>query len=227
MADRPGPVVAFRERPETGSAAGRMVHLATVPARTSPGVISTLCGALATLEQIEIVELDSGPGCSSCLSYQDTAEQPVIPGESTAEGPTPPHRRASPEGYAALGWPVIMRGDQVLLILGDQLSALVLPTTLAEQATQILAERARPAPALAHPDAPQHQILITGEPYGVLLPWPTDVLTVLGHLPLPPTLTPRGAVAWVHLPDGHALTFCREIDLIAAIHSARYPQAQP
>ena len=203
------------------------MHLATVPPRTSPGVISTLCGALATLEQIETVELDSGPRCSSCLTYHSTAEHPVSPGEAAADGPTPPHRRASPEGYAVLGWPVLTRGDQVLLLLGDQISALMLPTPIAEQTTRILATRARPAPVVAHPDAPQHHILITGEPFGAPLPWPADVHLVLGPLPLPPTLTPRGAVAWVHLPDGHALTFCREIDLIGAVHSARYPQAQP
>jgi hypothetical protein len=220
-------VVPVREHPGTAAEAGRTVHLAVLPAQTAPGVTSTLCGALTALEQIDQIDLDTGPSCRRCLTYQAAADQPITPGESAAEGPTPPHRRAGPEGYAALGWPVVIRGDQVLLTLNDQFSALVLPSTLAQQTSRILAARARPAPVLTHPDAPQQQILITGEPYGALLPWPDDVHLVIGHLPLPPTLTPRGTVAWLHLPDGHALTFCREIDLISAVHTARYPLSQP
>jgi len=220
VADRTGAdsVVAIRERPGTADKAGRTVHLALLPTEKVPGVISTLCGAQAALEKIVTGSLGAGLPCDVCLSYRDAADQPIIPDESAGEGPTPAHRRASAEGYAALGSPVITRSEQTLLIPGDQITALLLPIALAERTTRILAARARPTPVLTHPDAPQHQILITGEPYGAPLPWPAGVLTVIGHLPLPPARTPQGAVEWVHLPDGHALTFCREIDLINALH---------
>ncbi|MGH3905699.1 MAG: hypothetical protein ACRDTE_16170 [Pseudonocardiaceae bacterium] len=161
-----------------------------------------------------------------CLILHAATEKPATPLSALPPaGPAPAHRRASPEGYAALGWPVTVRGDQVLLTLDGDVTAISLPATLADQTMQILIARARPAPVLTHPDAPEYRILIAGEPYGIPLPWPDEVRVLTGHLPLPPTVTPRGAVTWAHLPDGHALTFCREIDLIGAIYTARHPVA--
>ncbi len=204
------------------------VHLAVRPAQPASGAISTVCGALMAREQLEVAELGSGVPCSLCLILRAATEQPVTPArELSAAGPTPTHRRVSPEGYAALGWPVTLRGDQVSLTLDGEVTALVLPTALAEQTMQVLIAHARPAPVLTHPDAPEHRVLIAGEPYGIPLPWPDEAQVVTGHLALPPTVTPRGAVTWAHLPDGHALTLCREIDLIGAIYTARHPVAQP
>lgn len=229
MTDRAdaGPVVAVRQRAETAGHTGRAVHLAVLPAQSASGPISTLCGALLNLEKIETAELGSGMPCSMCLILRAATEKPVSPvGELPVPGATPIHRRASPEGYAALGWPVTVRGDQVLLTLDGDVTALVLPTTLAVQTMQVLIGHARPAPILTHPDAPERRILIACEPYGIPLPWPDEVQVVTGQLPLPPTVTPRGVVAWTHLPDGHPLTFCREIDLLGAVHTARRSLAQ-
>jgi hypothetical protein len=180
------------------------------------------------MEQIEVADLGSGMPCSMCLILRAATEQPVTPvGELSLTGPTPIHRRASPEGYAALGWPVTVRGDQVLLTLNGDVTALILPVSLAEQVAHVLIAQARPAPALTHPDAPEHRILIAGEPYGIPLPWPDEVRVATGHLPLPPTVTPRGTVTWAHLPDGHPLSFCREIDLLGAVHTTLRPLNRP
>jgi hypothetical protein len=223
-----GPVMAVRQRAETVGNTGRAVHLAVLPARSASGLISTLCGALLAMEQTEVADLGSGMPCSMCLILRAATEKPVTPvsGLSLA-GPTPTHRRTSPEGYAALGWPVTVRGDQVLLTLNGDVTALILPVSLAEQVVHVLIAQARPAPVLTHPDAPEHRILIAGEPYGIPLPWPDGVRAATGHLPLPPTVTPRGAVTWAHLPDGHPLSFCREIDLLGAIHTALRPVDRP
>lgn len=150
-----GPVVAVRQ--QAAGHTGRAVHLAVLPARSATGPISTLCGALLAREQIEAADVGSGVPCSLCLILRAATEKPVAPvGELPPAGPTPAHRRASREGYAALGWPVTVRGDQILLTLDGDVTALILPTTLAEQAMQVLITRARPAPVLTHPDAPEH-----------------------------------------------------------------------
>lgn len=72
---------------------------------------------------------------------------------------------------------------------------------------------------LAHPHAPAHWIVLTGEPFGVPLPWPDEIRTVTGHLPLPPTHTPTGPITWVRLPYDHTLGSCREINLFDAVHT--------
>lgn len=223
-----GPVVAIQQRAGTVEDTDRPVHLAVLSARPMLGMISTLCGAMLTLEPVETADLGVSMACISCVMLRATTERPVTSvGALPPGGPTPIRRRASPEGYAALGWPITVRGDQVLLTLGGDVSALVLPTTLAEQTVEILAGRARPAPVLANPYAPEHRILITGESFGIPLPWPDEVHAATGQLPLPPTVTPRGAVTWAHLPDGHALSFCREIDVCDAIRTALQPIGQP
>jgi hypothetical protein len=176
------------------------------------------------MEQTEVADQGSGVPCSMCLILRAAAEKPVTPvGELPLAGSTPIHRRASPEGYAALGWPVPVRANQVLLTLNGDVTGLILPVSLAEQVAHILIAQARPAPVLTHPDAPEHRILIAGEPYGIPLPWPDEIQAATGNLPLPPTVTPRGAVTWVHLPDGHPLSFCWEIDLLGAVHNALRP----
>jgi hypothetical protein len=216
--------MAVRQRAKTVGNTGRVVHLAVLPSRSASGLISTLCGALLAMEQTEVTDLGSGMPCSMCLILRAATEKPVTPvGGLPLAGPTPTHRRASPEGYAALGWPVTVRGDQVLLTLDGDVTALILPVSLAEQVVHVLIAQARPIPVLTHPDTPEHRILIAGEPYGIPLPWPDEVRVATGHLPLPPTVSPRGTVTWAHLPDGHPLSFCREIDLLGAVHTALRP----
>lgn len=223
-----GPVVAVQQRAGAADDTDRAVHLAVLPARPTLGMISTLCGAMLAVEPVETADPGGGMACISCMMLRTVTERPVTPvGELPTGGPTPVHRRASPEGYAALGWPVTVRGEQVLLTLGGDVSALILPTSLAERTVAVLAGRARPAPVLTNPSAPRHRILITGEPFGIPLPWPSEIHIATGQLPLPPTMTPQGAVTWAHLPDGHVLSFCREIDVCDAVHTTPHPIGQP
>lgn len=203
------------------------VHLAPLPTPGPPGAITTLCGALLASGRIEIVDPGTGVPCSKCLIYQVNREQPVTPPAGHAPGgPMALARRATPQGYAALGWPVTVRGDQVLLNVGTEPVALIMPSVLADQATVLLAAQARPAPVLTHPDMPGQRIVLVAEPFGVDLPWPASIRPITAHLPLPPTVTPAGPVTWAHLPDGHALGFCREIDLLGVVHTLTQPVLQ-
>ncbi len=86
--------------------------------------------------------------------------------------------------------------------------------------TQILTAQGCAPAVLAHPYAPEHQIVLTGERYGLTLPWPHQVHRVIGFLPLPPTVTPRGPVSWIQPPQPDSLRLCREIDLFAALRTA-------
>lgn len=143
----------------------------------------------------------------------------------TPELPTPAEPGAAAEllsaaaRYRTLGWPVAVRNSQVLLSLGEEAAALIVPVALATQVMTMLATRACPAPVLVHPLIPAHRIVLAGEPFGVALPWPDEIHTVAGHLPLPPTPTTVGPLTWVHLPAGQALTSCREIDLFSVVHA--------
>jgi hypothetical protein len=65
---------------------------------------------------------------------------------------------------------VILRGDQLWLALDRDAMALLIPTPLATDVTELLTRRRCPAPALAHPHTPDHQVLLAGERYGVALP---------------------------------------------------------
>ncbi|MGH4021486.1 MAG: hypothetical protein ACRDT0_20095 [Pseudonocardiaceae bacterium] len=143
-------------------------------------------------------------GCLStqCLLHQD-AERPP----------------ADPTAYEKWGWPVTACGDQVLLTLDAEATALALPTGLVEAVTPILAALDRSAPVLVHPGAPQHRVLLAGEPFGVPLPWPAGVHTVTGALPLPPSTTPLGPITWHQPPSTPDLRTCREIDIFGAVRT--------
>lgn len=126
----------------------------------------------------------------------------------------------SPTDYHSLGWPVTIRYNQILLTLGDEATALLLPDDLAESVRMILTDRRSPPPLLVHPYAPEHQVLLAGERYGIPLPWPSVVHEITGILPLPPSTTPLGPVRWRQLPERHTLPGCREIDVLSALHTA-------
>ncbi|MCA1703407.1 MAG: hypothetical protein LC808_09160, partial [Actinobacteria bacterium] len=179
----------------------RPVHLAALAVPEPPGAVTTLCGTLLTLEQIDIVESGTGIPCTTCLIHHAIAEQPATPPvELIPGGPMALTRQATPQGYAGLGWPVTIRGNQVLLALGTDLIALIMPAALAERVTELLTARDRPVPVLAHPDAPEQRIVLTTEPFGVDLPWSPQIRRAAGRLPLPPTLTPSGPVTWTTYP---------------------------
>ena len=73
---------------------------------------------------------------------------------------------------------------------------------------------------MAHPYTPEHHILLSGERYGVSLPWPAQVHRVTGVLLLPPTVTARGPITWARSPGEDSLRLCREIDLFGALRTA-------
>ncbi|MGH3884210.1 MAG: hypothetical protein ACRDRC_12525, partial [Pseudonocardiaceae bacterium] len=107
----------------------------------------------------------------------------------------------------------------VRLSLAPNKVALSIPAQLASEVTEILtARRCRPA-VLTYPNAPTHRVLLASEPYPVTLPWPPGVNRVTTHLLLPPTLTPRGPIRWVHPPHENSLRLCREIDVLAAVRT--------
>ncbi|MGH3846550.1 MAG: hypothetical protein ACRDS0_34810, partial [Pseudonocardiaceae bacterium] len=91
---------------------------------------------------------------------------------------------------------------------------------LAEQVTAILNQRRCPPLVLVHPDTPERRVLLAGEPYGVGLPWPSEVRRVGGTVSLPPTKTARGPVSWVYPPEADALRLCREVDVFGALRTA-------
>ncbi|MGH3883986.1 MAG: hypothetical protein ACRDRY_10030 [Pseudonocardiaceae bacterium] len=129
-------------------------------------------------------------------------------------------RPAAAASYQGWGWPVTLRRDQIWLALDHDVVALVVPALLAVDVAAILSTRRCSPLVLAHPYAPEHRVLLAGERYGVALPWPLGVCRITGNVLLPPTLTARGPVTWVHPPRPDALRLSREIDLIAALRTA-------
>ncbi len=111
-------------------------------------------------------------------------------------------------------------GDQVWLDLEPDTVALIIPVLLAEQTAAILRQRRCPPLLLAHPDTPEHRVLMASERYGVALPWPAGVHRATGIFPLPPSLAVRGPVTWVHTPEAEALRMCREVDVFGAVRTA-------
>lgn len=201
-------VVAIRYRHGMYGEISRVVHLVALPVRAEVGAVSALCGAMLASDRIEMVKPGQGMPCMICVLSHGRMSQPTS---------------GQPEGVAEfreLGWPVSILDDQVLLTLGSEVSALVLPVGLAEQAQTILAARQCPAAVLVHADTVEHRTFVAGEPYGAPLPWPPTVRVATGTLPLPPCTTPQGAATWHYLPDNHILRTCREIDIFAAVRAA-------
>ncbi|MGH4014770.1 MAG: hypothetical protein ACRDSL_12760 [Pseudonocardiaceae bacterium] len=129
--------------------------------------------------------------------------------------------------YRSWGWPVTVCRDQIRLSVQHDPIAVMIPAPLAAQVTRILIARRCPPAVLAHPDAPGHRVLLAGEPFGVALPWPPGVHRVTGTVLLPPSVTPRGPITWVHRPEPDSLRLCREIDLFGALHTALTDPASP
>jgi hypothetical protein len=159
--------------------------------------------------------------CTLCVVTHVTgtalAEEP--PAGSPAEGPGT-GLAVGGACYQQWGWPVILHRDQVRLSLSRDVSALAIPIPLGTELIQILHQRRCAPPVLAHPYTPDHHILLTSERYGVTLPWSPQVHQITGVLLLPPTVTPRGLVTWIHPPRADSLRLCREIDLFGALRTA-------
>ncbi|MGH3907803.1 MAG: hypothetical protein ACRDTE_27030 [Pseudonocardiaceae bacterium] len=147
-----------------------------------------------------------------------TQARSVVPGTAnTKTGPL-----SAGLAYRQLGWPVVLRGDNVSLNLDLDVDAvaLVLPATLGMEVTDVLVRRRCPPAVLAHPALPAHLIIVAGERFPVPLAWPPGVHRVTGTLLLPPTVTAYGPVQWVRPPQPHALKLCREVDVCAALRTA-------
>ncbi|MCA1706220.1 MAG: hypothetical protein LC808_24330 [Actinobacteria bacterium] len=196
--------LAARYRPGADADPTHPVHLVPLPVRTAVGAVGAFCGALLSLPKLETVESGQGVPCPTCVQQH----------AATTQAPR------SATDYSALGWPVHLQGDQLVLPLGECATAQIVPVDLAAAITPILAALDRPVPVLLHPDAPGCGVVIAGEPYGVPLPWPETVQVVTGMLPLPPSQTPHGPVHWYQHPPHHPLATCREIDVFSAMRTA-------
>lgn len=211
-------VVLSRYRPEAAMGAVRPVHLIPLPVRGMAGTLGALCGTRLSAEQIETLTPGEGLPCTLCFVAHLSGGGAPPPVTAPAHGiGSAPGLLAAAAHYRAVGWPATLRHNQVSLSLTDEAVALIMPTTMAAEVTTILATRRCPAPVLAHPHAPDHRIVVVGEPFGAPLPWPDEVHTTTGSLLLPPTCTPLGPVTWAHPPQDHALNCCREIDVFGAV----------
>lgn len=217
----PGPVLLVRYRQGVVGETTRTVHVVSLPPGDPADVVEALCGAVLTPGEIEAVAAGEGMPCILCLLHCVT--------DPTLAETQPPHGNPdradtaapAPAGltYQYWGWPVTLHHGQARLSLDGTVSALMIPTPLCTGVIPILTQRRCAPPVLAHPYAPGHHIVLTGEKYGIPLPWPEQVHQVTGVLLLPPTPTPRGPVTWITTPQPESLHLCREIDLFAALRS--------
>ncbi len=217
----PRPVVLVRYRPGVTGETARTVHVVPLPTDRQAGAVGALCGAALMLGDIEVVGPGEGMPCTVCVVTHVTGT--ALAGEPPAGSPDGVDATGLAAGgacYQEWDWPVILHRDQVRLSLSLEVSALAIPVALGIEVTQILTQR-RCAPAvLTHPYAPEHRIVLTGERYGVTLPWPAQAHRVTGVLLLPPTVTPRGPITWIQPPRQDSLRLCREIDLFGALRTA-------
>lgn len=214
------PVVAVRYRYGLAGHAARAVHLVTLPVCAGAGAVSALCGALLVGDRIETVEPGEGMPCTMCVLHRSHTRPP--PQQPSASPPSEDQGVGSSTamaGYRASGWPVSSHDERVLLTLGSEATALLIPLGLADRVQTILLARTCPVPVLNHPDAPGYRVFVAGEPYGVPLPWPPSVQVAGGTLPLPPSVTPRGRVRWHSAPDRNGPDTSREIDIFGAVQS--------
>ncbi|HEY2762886.1 MAG TPA: hypothetical protein VGJ13_02560 [Pseudonocardiaceae bacterium] len=176
------PLVLLRARRGMVAESARVVHLAPLPVGGT-GAVSAICGALLRPEEHEPVQPGFGMPCSMCMISDTRPPDPDPASPATADPPpaspdptspdTPP--RAAAHGYRGWGWPVTVRRNQVWLVLDRDAVAVLLPTVLGVEVTALLARRRRLPAVLAHPYAPEHVVLLCGEPFGTALGWPPDV----------------------------------------------------
>lgn len=122
--------------------------------------------------------------------------------------------------YDLWGWPVTRHDDVVQLSMDGDASAIAIPIPLSIEVTRILIARHCAPAVMAHPYASEHHMVLTGERFGALLPWPPGVYQVTCSLMLPPTKTPCGPITWVQPPSEDSLRLSREIDVFGALRTA-------
>jgi hypothetical protein len=215
------PIMLVRYRPGVVGETARTVHIVPLPTDGQAGVVGAVCGAALMLDDIETVNPGEGMPCTLCvITYvmgTDLIGEPPAgsPGSADAAG-----LAAGGARYQEWGWPVTRHRDQVRLNLHRDVSAQAIPVPLCTEITEILTQRRCTPAVLAHPYTPDHHIMLTGERYGVTLPWPAQVHRVTGALLLPPTVTSRGPITWIQPPQENSLRLCREIDLFGALRTA-------
>ncbi|HEY6422690.1 MAG TPA: hypothetical protein VIY28_05445 [Pseudonocardiaceae bacterium] len=211
-------VMLVRYRAAIASQSACTVHLVPLPGGREAGAVSALCGALLRVEEIETVAAGQGAPCTMCVLDQVAAT--ALDADPPVDSPdTAGAMLLGGDAYRTWGWPVIQHRDQIWLSLHGDVSAVAIPTLLGAGVTQILiAQHCAPA-VLAHPDLPEHRIVLAGERFGATLPWPPEVHQVIGALMLPPTVTPRGPISWIQPPHKDSLRLSREIDVFGALRT--------
>ncbi len=195
------PVVLVRYRPGVTGETARTVHVVPLPTDGPAGAVGALCGAALMLDDIETVTPGEGMPCTACLLTQALGISPVgEPGVGDADRTDAAGLAAGGACYQEWNWPVVLHRDQVRLSLHRDASAVAIPIPLGAEVIEILTARGCAPPVLAHPYTPEHHIVLTGERFGVTLPWPHQVHRVTGVLLLPPTVTPRGPITWTQPP---------------------------
>lgn len=104
--------------------------------------------------------------------------------------------------------------------MDGEASAIAIPIPLCFEVTRILIARHCAPAVLACPSAAEHHMVLTGERFGALLPWPSGVYQVNCSLMLPPTQTVCGPITWVQPPSKDSLRLSREIDVFGALRTA-------
>lgn len=213
------PVVLVRYRPGVVGETARTVHVVPLPTDEQVGAVGALCGA-TMLGDIETVTPGEGMPCTLCVINHVAGTTPAGEPSTGDVGGVGAGLAAGGACYRGWGWPVALHRDQVRLSLRRDVSAVAIPIRLCTEVTEILARRRCVPAVLAHPYTPDHSIMLTGERYGVTLPWSGQVHRITGVLLLPPTVTPRGPITWSRPPQEDSLRLCREIDLFGALRTA-------
>jgi hypothetical protein len=154
-----------------------------------------------------------GAPCRACLESRAIATGSSAVrcdgGDEIASGPL----------YSGWGWPVTQQRDLIQLSLDCDASAIAIPVPLSVEVTRVLTARHCAPAVLAHPYAPEHHMVLTGEKFGAALPWPSGVYEVSESVMLPPTMTVAGPITWVQPPSKDSLRLSREIDVFGALRA--------
>jgi hypothetical protein len=128
-------------------------------------VVVALCGDLLCPEEIEMVGPGMGLPCTACL-----ASRAIAIGSSAADCEGRDAEIAGGPLYSGWGWPVTQHRDLIALSLDCDASALAIPIPLSVEVTRVLTARHCAPAVLAHPYAPEHHMVLTGEKFGAALP---------------------------------------------------------
>lgn len=208
------PLLLVRYRAGVLSQTAGTVHLVRAPDECEASVILALCGDLLCPGEIEMVGLGTGLPCMACL-----ASRAIAIGSSAVDYEGRDAEIAGGPLYSGWGWPVTQQRDLIQLSLDRDASAIAIPLPLSVEVTRVLTARHCAPAVLAHPYAPEHQMVLTGEKFGAALPWPPGVYQVSGSVMLPPTMTVGGPITWVQPPSKDSLRLAREIDVFGALRT--------